>query len=190
MTTRASWSSDPSIALAGEHNLRNAMAVAAAALAAGVPRDAVAAGLGSFAGVPHRLERVAEIDGVVYVNDSKATNVAAARAALASFGDGVHAILGGSLKGERFGELVPAVAGHCAACYLIGEAAEELAEDLAPAGVPLRRSGDLGTAVTEAAAAAAPGDTVLLAPACASFDAFGDYEERGRRFRELVEALR
>ena len=178
------------IALAGEHNLRNAMAVAAAALAAGVPRDAVAAGLGSFAGVAHRLEPVAEIDGVAYVNDSKATNVAAARAALASFGDGVHAIFGGSLKGERFGGLVPAVAGHCAACYLIGEAAEELARDLAPAGVPLRRSGDLGTAVTEAAAAAAPGDTVLLAPACASFDAFADYEERGRRFRELVEALR
>ncbi|MCB0876521.1 MAG: UDP-N-acetylmuramoyl-L-alanine--D-glutamate ligase [Solirubrobacterales bacterium] len=177
------------LALAGEHNLLNAMAVATAALSAGVPRDAVAAGLRDFAGVPHRLERVAEIDGVVFVNDSKATNVAAARAALGAFGDGIHAIFGGSLKGERFAELAPAVAGHCAACYLIGESADALAEDLAPAGVPLRRSGDLATAVAEAATAARPGETVLLAPACASFDAFADYEERGRRFRELVEAL-
>jgi UDP-N-acetylmuramoylalanine--D-glutamate ligase len=178
------------LALAGEHNLRNAMAVAAAALAAGVPREAVARGLAGFAGVAHRLEPVAEIDGVAYVNDSKATNVAAARAALSSFGEGVHAIFGGSLKGERFGDLVPVVAGHCAACYLIGEAAAQLAEDLAPAGVPLRRSGDLATAVAEAASAAGPGETVLLAPACASFDAFADYEERGRRFREIVEGLR
>jgi UDP-N-acetylmuramoylalanine--D-glutamate ligase len=177
------------VALAGEHNLRNAMAVATAALAAGVPRDAVAAGLRSFAAIPHRLEPVAEIGGVGYVNDSKATNVAAAQAALATFGDGVHAIFGGSLKGERFGPLVPFVAGHCAACYLIGEAADRLAADLAPAGVPLRRSGDLETAVADAAATARPGETVLLAPACASFDAFADYEERGRRFRELVEAL-
>ena len=178
------------LALAGEHNLRNAMAVAAAALAAGVPRDGVARGLASFAGVAHRLEPVAEIGGVTYVNDSKATNVAAARAALVSFGEGVHAIFGGSLKGERFGDLVPAVTDHCSACYLIGEAAEQLAEDLAPAGVPLHRSGDLATAVADAAAAASPGETVLLAPACASFDAFADYEERGRRFREIVEGLR
>jgi len=179
-----------SLALAGGHNLRNAMAVAAAALAAGVPRDAVVRGLASFAGVAHRLEPVAEVDGVAWVNDSKATNVGAALAALASFGGGVHAIFGGSLKAERFGALAPAVAAHCAACYLIGEAAEQLARDLAPAGVPLRRSGTLEAAVAAAAAAAAPGETVLLAPACASFDAFTDYEERGRRFRELVEELR
>jgi len=179
-----------SVALAGGHNLRNAMAVAVAALAAGVPRDAVVRGLASFAGVAHRLEPVAEVDGVAWVNDSKATNVGAALAALASFGDGVHAIFGGSLKAERFGELVPAVAAHCAACYLIGEAADQLARDLAPAGVSLRRSGTLEAAVADAAAAAGPGETVLLAPACASFDAFTDYEERGRRFRELVEGLR
>jgi UDP-N-acetylmuramoylalanine--D-glutamate ligase len=177
------------VALAGEHNLRNAMAVAAAALAAGVPRAAVAEGLRSFSAIPHRLEPVATIGGVAYVNDSKATNVAAAQAALATFGDGVHAIFGGRGKGERFDPLVPAVAGHCAACYLIGEAAEQLASDLAPAGVPLRRSGTLDAAVNAAAGAAEPGEIVLLAPACASFDAFADYEERGRRFRELVEAL-
>jgi len=177
------------LALAGAHNLRYAMAVAAAALSAGVPRAAVIRGLSTFAGVPHRLEPVAEIDGVAYVNDSKATNVAAAQAALASFGAGVHAIFGGSLKGERFESLAPAVAKHCAACYLIGEAAEQLAADLAGAGVPMRRSGDLETAVAEAAAAARPGETVLLAPGCASFDAFSNYEERGRRFREIVEEL-
>ncbi len=175
--------------LAGEHNVRNAMAVAAAALAAGIDREAVAAGLRSFAGVPHRLERVRELRGVAYVNDSKATNVAAAAAALEAFGSGVHAILGGSLKGGGFEELLPAIAAHCAACYLIGEAAPRLREDLGNAGVPLHDAGDLATAVAAAAAAAAPGETVLLAPACASFDAFRDYEERGEKFRELVEAL-
>ena len=174
------------LALAGDHNLRNAMAVAAAALAAGIDREAVAAGLRTFAGVPHRLERIAEIGGVTFVNDSKATNVAAAAAALTAFDGGVHAILGGSLKGGGFTELAPLVAERCRACYLIGEAAEQLAADLAGAGVPLHRSGDLATAVTEAAAAAVPGETVLLAPACASFDAFRDYEERGERFIELV----
>ena len=176
--------------LAGEHNLRNAMAVATAALAAGLPREAVARGLRSFGGVPHRLEPVAEIDGVRFVNDSKATNVAAAAAALDSFTGGVHAILGGSLKGGGFDGLVPAVRERCVACYLIGEAEDRLADDLAPAGVPLNRSDQLERAVTQAAAAARAGETVLLAPACASFDAFRDYEERGQRFRELVEALR
>jgi UDP-N-acetylmuramoylalanine--D-glutamate ligase len=176
--------------LAGEHNIRNAMAVAAAALSAGTRREAVAAGLRSFGGVPHRLERVAEIGGVVYVNDSKATNVAAAAAALESFGAGVHAILGGSLKGGGFEELAPVVADHCRACYLIGEAAPRLAADLAGAGVPLHDSGDLASAVREAAAAATAGETVLLAPACASFDAFRDYEQRGDAFRELVGELR
>ena len=179
-----------SLPLAGEHNVRNAMAVATAALAAGIPRDAVARGLETFAGVPHRLERVAEIGGVTYVNDSKATNVAAAAAALGSFGGGVHAILGGSLKGGGFADLASAVAESCAACYLIGEAAEALEADLGGVGVPLHRCGDLERATAAASAAAEAGETVLLAPACASFDAFADYEERGRRFRELVEELR
>ena len=177
------------LALAGDHNLRNAMAVAAAALAAGVDRAAVTAGLLTFAGVPHRLERVAEVGDVTYVNDSKATNVAAAAAALTAFDGGVHAILGGSLKGGDFSELAPIVAERCRACYLIGEAEERLAADLAATGVPLRRSGELTAAVLEAAAAAEPGETVLLAPACASFDAFRDYEERGERFAELVRGL-
>ena len=175
--------------LAGEHNVRNAMAVAAAALAAGIDREAVVRGLRGFAGVPHRLERVAEIGGVAYVNDSKATNVAAAVAALRAFDGGVHAILGGSLKGGGFSELSPVVAERCSASYLIGEAEPRLAEDLAGAGVPLERCGTLEEAVRAAHAAAEPGETVLLAPACASFDSFRDYEARGERFRELVEEL-
>jgi UDP-N-acetylmuramoylalanine--D-glutamate ligase len=178
--------------LIGEHNVANAMAAAAAALAMGVPADAVRDGLIGFEGVPHRLERVRRHRGVEYVNDSKATNVAAAEAALRSFEGGVHAILGGSLKGESFAGLVPAVSQRCVACYLIGEAAERLAMDLAPvreAGVELRRCGGLEHAVRAASRVAAPGQVVLLAPACASFDAYRDFEERGDHFREIVEGL-
>lgn len=178
------------LALPGEHNVRNAMAVAAGALAAGIEEAAVSAGLRGFAGVPHRLERVAEIDGVTYVNDSKATNVSAAVAALSSFQGGVRAILGGSLKGGGFEGLAPAVAESCVACYLIGEAAQPLREALAHTGVDLVDSGTLERAVEAAKHDAAPPQTVLLAPACASFDAFRDFEHRGERFRELVEGLR
>jgi UDP-N-acetylmuramoylalanine--D-glutamate ligase len=179
--------------LLGEAGRRNAMAAAAAARAMGIGDEPIREALGAFAGVPHRLEQVGEIGGVRYVNDSKATNVAAALAALESFDGGVHAILGGSSKGESFQALAPVVAARCVACYLIGETAERLEGDLAPAlghGVALRRSGDLDTAVREAASAAEPGQVVLLAPACASFDQFSDFESRGERFRELVEELR
>jgi UDP-N-acetylmuramoylalanine--D-glutamate ligase len=179
--------------LAGEHNVRNAMAAASASLAMGVDPDAVRDGLRSFEGVRHRLEPVGEIEGVSFVNDSKATNVAAAAAAIESFGGGVHAILGGSLKGDSsFEALAQPVAETCTACYLIGEAAERLLDDLSPtlpAGVQLHRSGDLESAVRAAAAAAEPGDVVLLAPACASFDAYRDFEQRGDHFREIVEGL-
>jgi UDP-N-acetylmuramoylalanine--D-glutamate ligase len=178
------------LALPGEHNLRNAMAVAAAALSAGIEEPAVAAGLRSFGGVPHRLERVAEVKGVAYVNDSKATNVSAAVAALDSYEHGVRAILGGSLKGGGFEGLPPAIARSCEACYLIGEAAGALRRALTGTGVELVDSGTLERAVADAARDAAPGETVLLAPACASFDAFRDFEQRGERFRELVEGLR
>ena len=180
------------LGLIGEHNVANAMAAAAAALAMGVDREAVRAGLRSFAGVPHRLEPVAEIGGVRYVNDSKATNVAAATVGLRAFAGGVHAILGGSDKEEAFAPLLGLVRERCAACYLVGETAERLATELAPAredGIELHRCADLGDAVRSAAAAAAAGEVVLLSPACASFDAFADYEARGERFREIVEAL-
>ena len=180
------------LALIGPHNAENAAAAAAAASVMGIERDAMAAGLRSFTGVPHRLERVAEIDGVLYVNDSKATNVAAASAALRSFEGGVHAILGGSLKGGGFAELAAPVTERCLGCYLVGEAAGALQRDLEPAcaGVAHRRCDDLAAAVAAAAAAAEPGEVVLLAPACASFDAYPDFEARGEHFRELVEGLR
>jgi UDP-N-acetylmuramoylalanine--D-glutamate ligase len=172
----------------GPHNIANAMAAAAAAISMGLSRRAVAEGLKSFAGLPHRLEPVAEVGGVAFVNDSKATNVEATSTALGSFEVGVHLILGGSLKGEPFDGLVPAVGRHCRAVYLIGETEDELSRALSPVdGVDLHRSGDLETAFAEAAAAAEPGETVLLSPACASFDQFSDYEARGNRFRELVE---
>jgi UDP-N-acetylmuramoylalanine--D-glutamate ligase len=179
--------------LLGAHNIANAMAAAAAALAGGLPREAVAEGLRSFEGVPHRLERVGEVGGVAYVNDSKATNVSSALAGIEAFDGGVHLILGGSLKGESFERLADPVIARCTACYLIGEASERLAADLAPAvraGVELQECGALESAVEAAAARAQPGEVVLLSPACASFDAYDDFEERGEHFRSLVEALR
>jgi UDP-N-acetylmuramoylalanine--D-glutamate ligase len=168
------------------------MAAAAAALASGLPRDAVAEGLRSFPGVRHRLERVRERDGVLYVNDSKATNVASALAGIRAFEGGVRLIAGGRPKRESFEPMAAAVAERCVACYLIGEAADRLATELAPAtesGVEITEVGTLERAVEGAASEAKPGEVVLLSPACASFDAFKDFEERGDRFRELVEAL-
>jgi UDP-N-acetylmuramoylalanine--D-glutamate ligase len=178
--------------LLGAHNIENAMAAAAAALASGLPRETVAEGLRSFGGVPHRLERVRELGGVLYVNDSKATNVASALAGIQSFDGGIRLIAGGRAKQESFQPLAEAVAARCAACYLVGEAAERLDRELAPAaasGVEIKDSGSLERAVDAASAEAKPGEVVLLSPACASFDAFEDFEARGERFRELVEAL-
>jgi UDP-N-acetylmuramoylalanine--D-glutamate ligase len=174
------------IRLRGHHNLENAMGASAAARASGVPSAAVAEALRTFAGVPHRLEEVATVDGVLYVNDSKATNVSSAVRGIESFFSGVHAILGGSLKGGDFAGLREPVAERCRACYLIGEAADRLAAELAASGVPLRRCGDLESAVAAAREAADAGEVVLLSPACASYDQFRDYEERGERFRALV----
>jgi UDP-N-acetylmuramoylalanine--D-glutamate ligase len=181
------------LGLFGEHNVANAMAAAAAALSMGIDREAVREGLRSFAGVPHRLEQVAEIGGVRFVDDSKATNVASATVGIRAFAGGVHAILGGSEKDEPFAPLLDPVRERCVACYLTGASAGRLAEELAPAvsaGIPLRRCADLEDAVARAAAAAGPGEVVLLSPACASFDAFESFEQRGERFREIVGGLR
>jgi UDP-N-acetylmuramoylalanine--D-glutamate ligase len=178
--------------LLGAHNVENAMAAAAAALASGLPRDAVADGLRSFRGVRHRLERVREREGVVYVNDSKATNVASALAGIRAFDGGVRLIAGGRPKQESFAPLAPVVAERCVACYLIGEAAKRMAAELQPAaeaGVELSEVGTLEHAVEAAARNAGSSEVILFSPACASFDAFKDFEERGDRFRELVEAL-
>jgi UDP-N-acetylmuramoylalanine--D-glutamate ligase len=186
------WGGEPlievgEIRLRGAHNLENAMAAAAAALADGTPAEAVRTGLRTFAGVPHRLEEVAERDGVLYVNDSKATNVDAAVVALEAFEPGsVHAILGGSLKGGGFAGLRSALASRARAAYLVGEAADRLEGDLEGIGIPLERSGDLATAVAAARAAARPGDVVLLSPATASYDQYENFERRGEHFRELA----
>ena len=179
----------PEISLPGVHNRANAMATAAACLARGVDRDAVLSGLRTFPGVAHRLELIAVRGGVAFVNDSKATNVASTLVALRSYPGGVHLIAGGRGKSQDFSPLAPAVAGHCAAVYLIGEASDELARALDPAGVPIHPSGELERALGEAAAAARSGDTVLLSPACASYDQYPDFEARGAHFRALVEAL-
>ncbi len=172
--------------LPGEHNRENAAAATAAARAAEIPDDAIAAALRSFPGVEHRLEAVAEIGGVRYVNDSKATNTAAARRAIGAYDVPLHVILGGSSKGEPFDELARELHGRA---YLIGETADDLAEALDRAGAPYLRCGDLAAAVAAAAREAAPGEVVLLSPACASYDQFRDFEQRGEEFRRLVQNL-
>jgi UDP-N-acetylmuramoylalanine--D-glutamate ligase len=129
---------------------------------------------------------------VAFVNDSKATNVASTLVALRSYAGGVHLIAGGRGKRQDFSALAAPVGERCRAVYLIGEATEELAQALGPAakgGVSLHRCGELGAATIAAAGAARPGDTVLLSPACASYDQYPDFEARGEHFRELVEGL-
>jgi UDP-N-acetylmuramoylalanine--D-glutamate ligase len=174
----------------GEHNRENAAAAAAAARAAGIPDAAIAEALASFAGVPHRLELVREVDGVRWVNDSKATNPEAAERALGAYPPGLRVILGGSRKGTPFGGLaVRAREAGVSCAYLIGESADEIAEALAREGIRFRHSVDLERAVADAHADAERGEVVLLSPACASYDQFESFEERGERFRQLVEAL-
>jgi UDP-N-acetylmuramoylalanine--D-glutamate ligase len=174
----------------GEHNRENAAAATAAARGAEIPDAAIATALRTFPGVEHRLELVAEIDGVRFVNDSKATNTAAARRGIAAYaGRPLRLILGGSLKGESFDELAETLPPTVRSIDLIGEATEELAAALGRAGRTFRRSGDLATAVGAAAGDAEPGDVVLLSPACASYDQFRNFEERGGEFRRLVGEL-
>ena len=174
----------------GAHNRENAAAATAAARAAGISNDAIANGLRSFRGVEHRIEDVAEIEGVRYVNDSKATNAAAALRAIAALRDStLHVILGGLGKNESYAALAAALAPGDRT-YLIGKAAPEFAAALDAEGIPFTHSGDLDRAVRDASEAAQPGEIVLLSPACASFDQFTDFEARGEEFRRLVKELR
>jgi len=168
----------------GAHNRENAAAATAAARALGTPDDRIAEALRTFPGVPHRLEPVGEVDGVRYVNDSKATNVAAALRALAAYADEpVHLILGGSRKGEDFAPLAAAIGPNVRTVHLIGETADELG-----AAIPEAHDDhDLATAVAHVDAR--PGEVVLLSPACASYDQYRDFEERGEDFRRLVQNL-
>jgi len=168
----------------GAHNRENAAAATAAARALGTPDDQIADALRTFPGVPHRLEPVGEVNGVRYVNDSKATNVGAALRALAAYADEpVHLILGGSRKGEDFAPLAVALGPNVRSVHLIGETADELAAVIPQA----HDDGDLATAVAHIEASA--GDVVLLSPACASYDQYHDFEERGEDFRRLVQNL-
>ncbi|MEW6583381.1 MAG: UDP-N-acetylmuramoyl-L-alanine--D-glutamate ligase, partial [Actinomycetota bacterium] len=182
----AGWGDVP---LRGRHNRQNAMAAAALAWHAGVPAGEIAAGLASFPGVAHRLEVVGEVGGVRFVNDSKATNPEATLAALDAYPDGVHLILGGRHKSTPFGPLAEAARSAGVRAYLIGEAAGDIGDALGAAGVPFTVCGELGAAVRAASRAARVGDVVLLSPACASFDQFGGFEERGAAFRGAVARL-
>ena len=173
----------------GAHNRENAAAATAAARAAGVSDEAIATALRTFPGVPHRLELVLESNGVRYVNDSKATNTAAARRGVAAYDAPLRLILGGSLKGEDFGPFARELPPTVRSVYLIGEAADQLAAALDSAGRSYVRAGTLAHAVALAAADADPGDVVLLSPACASYDQFDNYEQRGDAFRALVGEL-
>jgi UDP-N-acetylmuramoylalanine--D-glutamate ligase len=177
------------VRLRGRHNLENAGAARAAARARGIDEAAIAAALATFGGVPHRLEEVRVVRGVTYINDSKATNIGSTLVALEAVGRGIRVILGGDdSKGEDFGLLRDDLIARCRAAYLIGEAAERLHAELSGAR-PLVDCGTLEVAVERASADAREGEFVLLSPACASYDQFRNFEERGDRFRELVNQL-
>jgi UDP-N-acetylmuramoylalanine--D-glutamate ligase len=183
------------LALKGDHNLANSLAAAAAAATVGVAAADVAHTLRTFAGVAHRLQVVGRAGGVTWVNDSKATNVDAALKALTAYSGPVHMILGGSLKGASFDSLAAGTEGRVKVAILIGQAAAPLREAFerrAAAGeraTPFVVLPDLAAAVSHAAATAVTGDVVLLSPACASFDQYRNFEERGEHFADLVKRL-
>jgi UDP-N-acetylmuramoylalanine--D-glutamate ligase len=177
--------------LQGPHNLQNAAVAVSIVEALGLTREQWEAAIPSFRGLPHRMERVAEADGVLFINDSKATNPASTAPALAAFPPNpeprIHWIVGGLPKGEDLGECAPYF-GNVAAAYTIGDAGPMFAELLSP-HMKVCRSEMMAEAIREAIAQAKPGDVVMLSPACASFDQFRDYEARGDAFRQIVAAL-
>ena len=173
------------IPLRGEHNVENVLAACAAAYLAGATPAAIASGVKSFRGVEHRLEFAGEISGVQFYNDSKATNVDAAVKAVEAFPGPLVVILGGKDKGSPYTPLRELLHQRARVALLIGEAAPKIATDLEGA-VEIRQAGTLERAMQLAMETAQPGDTVLLAPACSSFDQFENYEQRGRAFKELV----
>jgi UDP-N-acetylmuramoylalanine--D-glutamate ligase len=176
------------VLLPGAHLALDLLAAAGAARLLGAPAEAIARAVRSFTGAEHVLERVAVVRGVAFYNDSKATNVAAARKSLEAFAGPLLAVLGGRYKGGDFAELAPALSRQGKAVLAIGEARERIAQALGGV-VPVVPCADLAQAVEQAFARSAPGDTVVLAPACSSFDMFEDYAQRGRAFKEAVRAL-
>lgn len=177
------------IPLKGEHNVENVLAACTAASLAGADADSIATGVKTFQGVEHRLEFVAELNGVAFYNDSKATNVDATVKAIEAFPGSVIVILGGKDKGTGYAELREPLRQRARLVLLIGAAGEKIAAQLEGA-VPMEHAGTIGRAVELAAERAQAGDVVLLAPACASFDQFENYEHRGRVFKELVARLK
>jgi len=175
--------------IAGLHNAANAMAALALVAAVGLDPVALLPALRQFRGLPHRVERVAEIDGVLYYDDSKGTNVGATVAALQGMGRKVVIILGGDGKGQDFSPLRQAVAEHARAVILIGRDGPLIGEAIAGCGVPVDAATDLPAAVKKSAVAARRGDAVLLSPACASFDMFKSYEHRAQVFIETVRRM-
>ena len=176
------------IPLKGGHNLENVLAATAASALAGSPPEKIREAVSRFKAVEHRLEFIAVINGVEYFNDSKATNVDATVKALESFPANIHIILGGKDKGSDYTVLKPLLRARAKRVYTIGAAAEKIESHLAGA-VALERAGTLEIAVRRAAELAQAGDIVLLAPACASFDQFENYEHRGRVFKQAVQAM-
>ncbi|HQR19051.1 MAG TPA: UDP-N-acetylmuramoyl-L-alanine--D-glutamate ligase, partial [Gemmatimonadales bacterium] len=174
--------------LLGDHNVANALAAALAAWVADVPMAALAAGLRSFRALPHRLEPVREVDGVLWINDSKATNIASTEVALAALDRPYVLLLGGRHKGEPYTRLAPLLAGGCRAVIAYGEAGPLVLADLA-GSVRVVEGGSFDDVLGKAKRLARPGDAVLLSPACSSYDMFRNYEERGARFRAAAEAF-
>ncbi len=178
------------VSLPGRHNLENILAGVAVALTVGVAPEEARATIRRFRGLEHRMELVAEGSGIRYFNDSKATNVAAARVAIEAFPSGLHVILGGVAKDDNFAPLAAALAPRAASVALIGQAADTIAAALAGRLTqPVTRHADLKEAVCALAQRAVPGDTILLAPACASFDMFDNFEHRGRVFKAVVQEV-
>jgi UDP-N-acetylmuramoylalanine--D-glutamate ligase len=176
------------IPLKGAHNVENVLAAVCAARLAGISAESIRASVASFKAVEHRLEFVAEVRGVAFYNDSKATNVDATRKALEAFAGGVHLILGGKDKDSNYAELSDLLQERCKVVYTIGSAAEKIQRQLAGV-VKMVEAQTLERAVAEAVASAVAGDVVLLAPACSSFDQFENYGHRGQVFKDLVKQL-
>jgi len=174
--------------LLGDHNVANALAAALAATRAGGEPALVAAGLRTFRAIPHRVEPVREVDGVLWINDSKSTNVTSTEVAIAAVDRPLVLLLGGRHKGEPYTRLAGPLRGRCRAVVAYGEAGPLVVRDLSD-HVRVVPAGDFDDVVAAARRLASPGDAVLLSPACSSYDMFKNYEERGARFRAAVEAL-
>jgi UDP-N-acetylmuramoylalanine--D-glutamate ligase len=174
--------------LLGDHNVGNALAAALAARAADVAPESIAAGLASFTGLPHRLETAGTVNGVVWINDSKATNVASTEVGIRAMDRPFVLLLGGRHKGQPYTPLIPLLSGRCRGVVAFGESAPLIDADLG-ASARVARVETLADAVAQARSWARAGDAVLLSPACSSFDQFTNYEHRGETFRSLVAAL-